>query len=95
MASDGFRTLDEKSLIDYIKATPSLAAKLGNQFDNLQLKEVGDGNMNFVYIIIGSSGSIVVKQVALFFFFFLFWGVIEAFLDNLYLDMSFDCVLGS
>lgn len=62
MASDGFRSLDEKSLIDYIRATPSLAAKLGNQFDNLQLKEVGDGNMNFVYIIIGSSGSIVIKQ---------------------------------
>lgn len=67
MASDGFRSLDEKSLIDYIKATPSLASKLGNQFDNLQVKEVGDGNINFVYIIIGPSGSFVIKQVLLLF----------------------------
>ncbi|KAK6143585.1 hypothetical protein DH2020_023933 [Rehmannia glutinosa] len=62
MASDGFRPLDEKSLVDYLKATPSLAAKLGNQFDKLEIREVGDGNLNFVYIVIGSSGSFVIKQ---------------------------------
>lgn len=86
MASDGFRSLDEKSLIDYIKATPSLAAKLGNQFDNLQVKEVGDGNINFVYIIIGPSGSFVIKQVLLLFLslslVIIIFGLIEAFLDN-------------
>ncbi|KAL3638526.1 hypothetical protein CASFOL_017897 [Castilleja foliolosa] len=62
MASVGFRPLDEKSLVEYLKATPSLAAKLGNQFDNLEIKEVGDGNLNFVYIVIGSFGSFVIKQ---------------------------------
>ncbi|KAA8545815.1 hypothetical protein F0562_020734 [Nyssa sinensis] len=62
MASDGFRPLDEKSLVEYIKATPSLSSKLGNQFDDLQIKEVGDGNLNFVYIVIGRSGSFVIKQ---------------------------------
>ncbi|KAK6143572.1 hypothetical protein DH2020_023920 [Rehmannia glutinosa] len=62
MASDGFRPLDEKSLVEYLKATPSLAAKLGNQFDKLEIREVGDGNLNFVYIVIGSSGSFVIKQ---------------------------------
>ncbi|XAR52877.1 S-methyl-5-thioribose kinase [Bertholletia excelsa] len=62
MAIDSFRPLDEKSLVGYIKATPSLASKLGNQFDDLQIKEVGDGNLNFVYIIINSDGSLVVKQ---------------------------------
>lgn len=86
MASDGFRSLDEKSLIDYIKATPSLASKLGNQFDNLQVKEVGDGNINFVYIIIGPSGSFVIKQVLLLFLslslVIIIFGLIEAFLDN-------------
>ncbi|KAI5661144.1 hypothetical protein M9H77_20467 [Catharanthus roseus] len=62
MASDGFRPLDEKALIEYIKATPTLALKLGNRFDDLQIKEVGDGNLNFVYIVIGPSGSFVIKQ---------------------------------
>lgn len=63
MAFDGFRPLDERSLLDYLKATPSLAAKLGNQFDKLQIKEVGDGNLNFVFVVKGASGSLVVKQV--------------------------------
>ncbi|KAL6514607.1 hypothetical protein OROGR_020186 [Orobanche gracilis] len=62
MASNGFRPLDEKLLVEYVKATPSLAAKLGNQFDNIEIKEVGDGNLNFVFIVIGPSGSFVLKQ---------------------------------
>ncbi|CAA0830948.1 Methylthioribose kinase [Striga hermonthica] len=62
MASEGFRPLDEKLLVEYVKKTPSLAAKLGDQFDNLEIREVGDGNLNFVYIVIGPSGSFVVKQ---------------------------------
>ncbi|XP_054786400.1 methylthioribose kinase-like [Prosopis cineraria] len=62
MAFTEFRPLDEKSLIDYIKATPSLSSKLGNKFDDLTIKEVGDGNLNFVYIVFNSSGSFVIKQ---------------------------------
>jgi len=64
-AEDGFRSLDEKSLLEYIKATPSLLAKLGGAVDNLIIKEVGDGNLNFVYIVVAPSGSLVVKQVPL------------------------------
>ncbi|KAL3651353.1 hypothetical protein CASFOL_004355 [Castilleja foliolosa] len=62
MAYDGFRALDEKSLVEYIKATPSLAAKLGDELDDLEIKEIGDGNLNFVYIVIGTSASFVIKQ---------------------------------
>ncbi|CAN6687866.1 unnamed protein product [Malus baccata var. baccata] len=62
MAFSEFRPLDEKVLIEYIKATPALASKLGNKFDNLTIKEVGDGNLNFVFIVVGSSGSFVIKQ---------------------------------
>ncbi|CAK9187094.1 unnamed protein product [Ilex paraguariensis] len=62
MASNGFRPLDEKSLVEYIKATPSLSSKLGNNLEGLQIKEVGDGNLNFVFIVIGPSGSVVIKQ---------------------------------
>ncbi|KAJ0010065.1 hypothetical protein Pint_33840 [Pistacia integerrima] len=62
MAFSEFRRLDEDSLIEYIKATPSLSSKIGNKFDDLTIKEVGDGNLNFVYIVAGSSGSFVLKQ---------------------------------
>ncbi|XP_059313966.1 methylthioribose kinase [Lycium ferocissimum] len=62
MASDGFRPLDEKSLVEYIKATPSLVSILGKEFDKLEIKEVGDGNLNFVYIVVAPSGSMVIKQ---------------------------------
>lgn len=48
--------------MEYVKSTPALAAKLGNNFDNLLVKEVGDGNLNFVYIVVSPSGSLVVKQ---------------------------------
>lgn len=49
--------------MEYIKATPSLSSLLGVSDNlNLQIKEVGDGNLNFVYIIISPSGSLVIKQ---------------------------------
>ncbi|CAI9101961.1 OLC1v1000136C2 [Oldenlandia corymbosa var. corymbosa] len=61
-SADGFHALDEKALLEYIKATPALAKQLGNQFEGLQIKEVGDGNLNFVFIVISQSGSLVIKQ---------------------------------
>lgn len=61
-SAEGFRPLDEKSLVEYIKATPSLFDKLGGSIDDLQIKEVGDGNLNFVYIVLAPSGSFVIKQ---------------------------------
>ncbi|XP_021720344.1 methylthioribose kinase-like [Chenopodium quinoa] len=60
-AVDGFRPLNETSLVEYIKATPSLSSILGDS-DNFQIKEVGDGNLNFVYIVVSPSGSVVIKQ---------------------------------
>ncbi|XP_034677996.1 methylthioribose kinase-like [Vitis riparia] len=62
MTSSGFRPLDDKSLVEYIKATPALSSKLANQLHGLQIKEVGDGNLNFVYVVISSAGSFVIKQ---------------------------------
>lgn len=62
MAFAEFRPLDEKSLVEYVKDTPALASKLGNRFDDLKIREVGDGNLNFVFIVAGSGGSLVIKQ---------------------------------
>lgn len=63
-AEQGFRPLDEASLVAYIKDTPALASRLGGGggLDSIEIKEVGDGNLNFVYIVQSGSGAIVVKQ---------------------------------
>ncbi|KXG27389.1 methylthioribose kinase 1 [Sorghum bicolor] len=62
-AEQGFRPLDEASLVAYIKTTPALASRLGGgSLDSLEIKEVGDGNVNFVYIVRSEAGAIVVKQ---------------------------------
>ena len=71
MAFSEFRPLDEKSLVEYIKVAPSLFSKLGNKLDGLTIKEVGDGNLNFVYIVVGPAGSFVIKQVSVFRSFFM------------------------
>lgn len=62
LEAQGFRPLDEASLVAYIRATPALAASLGGRVDALEVKEVGDGNLNFVYIVLSDAGSVVVKQ---------------------------------
>ncbi|KAL9404558.1 hypothetical protein Peur_001530 [Populus x canadensis] len=62
MAFTEFRPLAEKSLVEYIKATSVLSDKIGNNFGDLKIKEVGDGNLNFVYIVTSPSGSFVIKQ---------------------------------
>lgn len=73
----GFRALDEKSLVEYIKSTPAITAALGinsnsssssSSLDPLTIKEVGDGNLNFVYIVLAPAGSVVIKQVQTFYF---------------------------
>ncbi|OWM79190.1 methylthioribose kinase [Punica granatum] len=62
-ASSEYRPLSDKSLmVDYLKSTPALSSKLKDQFDDLDVREVGDGNLNYVYIVVGPSGSFVIKQ---------------------------------
>ncbi|PNX72680.1 methylthioribose kinase, partial [Trifolium pratense] len=57
-----FKPLNENTLIEYIKSIPSLSSKLGNNFSDITVKEVGDGNLNFVFIVSNSTGSFVLKQ---------------------------------
>lgn len=98
MAFTEYRRLDEDSLIEYIKGTPSLSSKIGNKFDDLTIKEVGDGNLNFVYIVIGTSGSFVIKQVPRFIFsiglIYLYLQIVSLLrklLDEMFLDTVFNC----
>jgi hypothetical protein len=58
-----FYQLDEALLVDYVKARPNLAQRLGGTHTEWKIKEVGDGNLNLVFIVLGPKGSFVLKQV--------------------------------
>ena len=58
-----YRALDEKSIIDYLLEVPEIRAFFGT--DNLVAEEVGDGNLNYVYIVASEKDpekSLIVKQ---------------------------------
>eukprot|EP00250_Pteridium_aquilinum_P019227 c24355_g2_i1 orf=168-2612(+) len=57
-----FYILNTSTVIEYINKYPSLASRLGGSGIDWKVQEVGDGNLNFVYIVVGPSGSIVLKQ---------------------------------
>lgn len=59
---DDFYILDTVTVVDYIKKHPSLADRLGGTGAKWNVHEVGDGNLNFVYIVVGPNGSLVLKQ---------------------------------
>ena len=57
-----YRALDSYSVLDYLRATPALGAMLDLSAP-LHAREVGDGNLNLVFIIEAATGqSLVVKQ---------------------------------
>ncbi|KAG6545215.1 hypothetical protein Mapa_013327 [Marchantia paleacea] len=57
-----YRPLDEKAASEYLAMVPALAERLGGSPQDWSIKEVGDGNMNYVYIVGGPRGSLVLKQ---------------------------------
>ncbi|WP_027550634.1 S-methyl-5-thioribose kinase [Bradyrhizobium sp. Cp5.3] len=58
----GYRILHEAALRDYLAGLPDLAAALGGQPAAWSITEVGDGNLNLVFIVKGARGGIAVKQ---------------------------------
>jgi len=65
---DNYQRLDENKISDYIIKIPKLVDILGIDLltftNNLIIKEVGDGNLNYVYIITNPSNNkqLVIKQ---------------------------------
>ncbi|MDB5392984.1 MAG: S-methyl-5-thioribose kinase [Rhodospirillales bacterium] len=57
-----YRPLNEESLATYLAAIPSVAVTLGGEPAAWRVKEVGDGNLNLVFIVEGPAGGVVVKQ---------------------------------
>lgn len=58
----GFVALNEALALEYAAQTEDIASVLGGDKQQWSCKEVGDGNINFVYIIGGPSGEIALKQ---------------------------------
>jgi 5-methylthioribose kinase len=60
--SHQYRILKDADLRDYLADLPDVAARLGGQAASWTIDEVGDGNLNLVFIIKGPNGGIAVKQ---------------------------------
>jgi len=59
---DGYRILQEANLRDYLAGLSDVTDRLGSSPASWSISEVGDGNLNLVFIVKGSSGGIAVKQ---------------------------------
>ncbi len=58
----GYRPHDANSLRGYLAGKPELAARLGGTAALWRIEEVGDGNLNLVFLIRGPAGSLCAKQ---------------------------------
>jgi 5-methylthioribose kinase len=57
-----YRILDSKSLPALLADLDNVRSLLGNRTEDWQIREVGDGNLNLVFIVEGRDGSVCVKQ---------------------------------
>jgi 5-methylthioribose kinase len=58
----GYRPLDAASLPPFLAKLPAVAARLGGRPGDWHVTEVGDGNLNLVFIVRGPAGGVCVKQ---------------------------------
>jgi 5-methylthioribose kinase len=59
---DAYRILRDTDLRSYLAGLPAMAAQLGGSPTDWSISEVGDGNLNLVFIVKGTKGGIAVKQ---------------------------------
>ena len=59
---EGYRPLDVDTLAPYLAEQPALCARLGGGPSSWRVEEVGDGNLNLVFIVRGPDGGLCVKQ---------------------------------
>ena len=57
-----YRSLDDRSIIPFVNQIPIVRETLGGSQEKWQAREVGDGNLNLVFIVTGANGAVVVKQ---------------------------------
>jgi 5-methylthioribose kinase len=57
-----YAAVDGAKLSSILAGLPEVAARLGGNKDQWRVREVGDGNLNLVFIVEGPEGGLVVKQ---------------------------------
>ncbi|MCR4268784.1 S-methyl-5-thioribose kinase [Nitratireductor sp. ZSWI3] len=62
MRDNAFEALTVETLPARLGAVPEIAARVGGSPENWQVREVGDGNLNLVFIVEGASGTVIIKQ---------------------------------
>lgn len=61
-AKSGFQALDAETLGARLAGVPAVVDRVGPDTNTWKVREVGDGNLNLVFIIEGPKGGVVVKQ---------------------------------
>ncbi|MGF1477038.1 MAG: S-methyl-5-thioribose kinase [Geminicoccaceae bacterium] len=59
---EGYRALTPETVPAYLAGLPSVAERLGGEPGSWVVREVGDGNLNLVFIVEGPSGDLCLKQ---------------------------------
>lgn len=57
-----YTALNETTLPAYLAGVPAVAARLGGSPGDWTVREVGDGNLNLVFLVHGPAGGVAVKQ---------------------------------
>jgi 5-methylthioribose kinase len=58
----GYRALKEADVAAYLADVPAVAANLGGKPADWKVREVGDGNLNLVFVVEGPKSGVVLKQ---------------------------------
>jgi 5-methylthioribose kinase len=58
----GYRPLEIATLPSFLAGLPEVSAALGGQPEDWRASEVGDGNLNLVFLVDGPAGGVCVKQ---------------------------------
>lgn len=62
MSTNGFEPLNPQTLPQRLGSNAALRQRIGEDSTHWTVREVGDGNLNLVFIVDGDSGSAIVKQ---------------------------------
>ncbi len=62
MQEIAFKALTVETLGRRLGDVPAVAGRVGGAPENWSIREVGDGNLNLVFIVEGATGTVVVKQ---------------------------------
>jgi 5-methylthioribose kinase len=58
----GYRPLELTTLPSFLAELPEVSARLGGRSEDWRASEVGDGNLNLVFLVDGPAGGVCVKQ---------------------------------